>query len=144
MADEFVSGSKVVFEKFADYTPRTEAADGLAGGKVVNFDRVEWVIIKDAETAVNALRAGEVDMIEQLPFEKYYSVKKMDGIKVEDYSPAGLQYILRFNHTLPPFDNVKVRQAAMMALTQAAFIKIQVCPSWTPAAACIRGYRLRG
>jgi len=126
VADEFVSGSKVVFEKFADYAPRTEAADGLAGGKVVNFDRVEWVIIKDAETAVNALRAGEVDMIEQLPFEKYYSVKKMDGIKVEDYSPAGLQYILRFNHTLPPFDNVKVRQAAMMALTQAAFIKIQV------------------
>ena len=39
-------------------------ASGLAGGKVVNIDRVEWLAISDQQQAVNALLAGEIDFIE--------------------------------------------------------------------------------
>ena len=41
-------GEKVVYEKFADYKPRAEPPSGLAGGKLVYLDRVEWVVLPDA------------------------------------------------------------------------------------------------
>ena len=39
----------------------------LAGGKVAKVDRVEWIAIPDANSAVNALLAGEIDLIEAPP-----------------------------------------------------------------------------
>jgi ABC-type transport system substrate-binding protein len=41
--DEWVPGAKAVFERFADYVPRQEPASGLAGGKQILADRIEWV-----------------------------------------------------------------------------------------------------
>ena len=35
-----------------------------AGGKVANFDRVEWLYIPDQNSAMNALINGEVDYFE--------------------------------------------------------------------------------
>jgi len=60
-ADEFKPGEKVVYLKNTKYVPRKEPIDGLSGGKVVNLDRVEWVIIRDPQTQFNAIKAGEVD-----------------------------------------------------------------------------------
>ncbi len=56
-------GSKVVYHKFAEYVPRSEPSDGFAGGKVAGPDTIEWTVIPDSATAVNALIAGEVDMV---------------------------------------------------------------------------------
>lgn len=55
---EWVPGAKAVFEKFADYVPRSEPADWLAGGKKMLVDRIEWVIIPDAATAPRRCRAA--------------------------------------------------------------------------------------
>src|SRR6266699_5447761 len=44
---EWNPGAKVVYEKNPDYVPRAEPADGLAGGKVVKLDRVEWTVLPD-------------------------------------------------------------------------------------------------
>ena len=63
-ADEWKPGDKAVYVKIAKYKPRAEPPSGLAGGKVAKVDRVEWRAIPDAQTAVNALIAGEIDMIE--------------------------------------------------------------------------------
>ena len=62
--EEWVPGSKVVYKKNPDYKPRSEPADGFAGGKLAKVDRVEWLVIPDANTAVQALIKGEVDIIE--------------------------------------------------------------------------------
>ena len=64
---EWNPGAKVVYEKNPDYVPRAEPADGLAGGKVVKLDRVEWIVLPDPFTKSGALQRGEVDMIDQLP-----------------------------------------------------------------------------
>ena len=42
VAEEWVPGSKVVYEKFKDYVPRKEPPSQAAGGKVVYVDRVEF------------------------------------------------------------------------------------------------------
>ena len=124
--DEFKSGDKAVFTKFKDYVSRKEAPSGLAGGRPVNFDRVEWLFIRDPQTQFNAIKAGEVDAIESPAFEQYNLLQKTEGVRTETFADAGLTYFLRFNHALPPFDNVAIRRAAMVALGQNAFIKAQV------------------
>ena len=125
-ADEFKPGALAVYTRNAKYKPRAEAPNGMAGGRPVNFERVEWVIIRDPQTQFNALKAGEVDMVEQPSFEQYETLKKTEGVKVEDFSPAGLTFIMRFNHLHKPFDNPKIRQAAMVAMGQQAVLNTQI------------------
>ena len=58
---EFQPGVKSVYVKNTDYVPRKEPASWTAGGKVVKVDRVEWITMPDAQTAVNALQSGDID-----------------------------------------------------------------------------------
>ncbi|MDP1956290.1 MAG: ABC transporter substrate-binding protein [Polaromonas sp.] len=126
VAAEYKPGEKLVYVKNDKYKPRSEVPNGTTGGKNVYLDRVEWIIIRDPQTQFNALIAGEVDIIEQPAFEQYASLKAAKDVQIVDAQPAGLQYIFRFNHLHAPFDNVKIRQAAMVAMGQEAFLKTQV------------------
>jgi peptide/nickel transport system substrate-binding protein len=119
-------GEKVVYLRNAKYRPRSEPASGTAGGKVAKVDRVEWLIIKDPQTQANALAANEIDVIESPAHELYNSLKANPDIQIFEPNPLGFGAILRFNHVQPPFDNPKVRQAAMAALNQPAFLRAQV------------------
>ncbi len=111
-------GEKVVYEKFADYKPRSEPASGLAGGKQVFVDRVEWVVLPDAQTSVNALLAGEIDMMQQPPFDMLALLEKSKDIRIVDLNTLGTHFAFRFNTLHKPFDDPRIRQAALYALSQ--------------------------
>jgi peptide/nickel transport system substrate-binding protein len=123
---EWRPGERIVYLRNSKYKPRPEEPSGTAGGKVAKVDRVEWVIIKDPQTQVNALAKGEIDIVEAPAYESYAALKANPDLQTLDLNPKGLAYWLRFNHLHPPFDNVKVRRAAMAALNQPAFLKVQV------------------
>ena len=123
---EWRPGERIVYLKNAKYKPRPEEPSGTTGGKVAKVDRVEWVIIKDPQTQANALANGEIDIVEAPAYESYAALKANPNLQSVVVNPQGLAYWLRFNHLHPPFDNVKVRQAAMAALNQPAFLKVQV------------------
>jgi len=118
VVSEFKPGLKIVYEKNQDYVPRAEPASGTAGGKVVKVDRVEWVTMPDSTTAVNALTTGEIDFMEQMPYDLLPLVENNDDIKIDVFDPQGYQSVMRMNHLNPPFDNKLVRQAAMYAVGQ--------------------------
>lgn len=124
--DEWKPGSKIVYKKFTKYVPRTEPASGLAGGKVVKVDSVEWLPIRDHQQAVNALIAGEVDYIEAPPHDLHALMKKEASLTATDWNPAGNQFTFRFNVLHKPFDNPKIRQAVLYALNQEDFVKAVV------------------
>jgi peptide/nickel transport system substrate-binding protein len=115
---EFQPGVKAVYEKNADYVPRKEPASWTAGGKVVKVDRVEWITMPDAQTASNALQSGDIDFIENPPFELLPVLEGNPDLKVETLNKFGFQTLGRMNFLLPPFDNVKVRRAALLAMNQ--------------------------
>ncbi len=123
--DEWKPGDKTVYVKFDKYKPRSEPASGLAGGKVVNVDRVEWLAISDQQQALNALSNGEIDFIEQVPTDLLPLVESDKNLKVLKWT-TGAQYTLRFNATMPPFDNPKIRQAVWYALNQEDFLKATI------------------
>ncbi|MFD2238283.1 ABC transporter substrate-binding protein [Aureimonas populi] len=115
---EFQPGVQVVYEKFEDYVPRDEPPSGTAGGKVVNVDRVEWIAMPDAQTSLNALISGDIDYIERAPIDLLPILEAQEDISIEVLEPLGMQVGGRMNFLHPPFDNVEIRRAALMALGQ--------------------------
>jgi len=129
--DDWKPGDKAVYVKFAQYKPRPEPPSGLAGGKVVKVDRIEWKWIPDAQTAINALLAGEVDYLESPPHDLYPVLKQDANVKLVNGNPLGNQFTFRFNTLHKPFDNPKVRQAVFYAFSQEGFLKAVIGdPTW--------------
>jgi peptide/nickel transport system substrate-binding protein len=108
---ERISGAKVVYERNPFYVPRAEPPDGMAGGRVVKVDRVEWHIIPDAATVAAALQNGEMDIAERPSFDVLPLLAKQPGLKLQKLSALADQTILRPNHLHPPFNDVRARRA---------------------------------
>jgi len=126
-ADEFNSGSLVVYTKNADYVPVQAGTPSLtAGPKVAHFDRVEWHIITDAATAAAAIQTGEIDWYEQPPPEIQQLLRRNRNVRIEAIDPLPLCGILRFNHLHPPFDNKALRKAILPAISQQDFMQAVV------------------
>ncbi|HWQ37279.1 MAG TPA: ABC transporter substrate-binding protein [Burkholderiales bacterium] len=124
--DAWRPGERVVYLRNPKYVPRRDAPSGTAGAKIPKVDRVEWMIIKDPQTQANALIAGEIDLIEAPAHELYAQLRRDPGVQLVETNPLGFQAGLRFNHVQPPFDNVRIRRAAMAALNQLSFLRAQV------------------
>ncbi|UPJ65170.1 ABC transporter substrate-binding protein [Bradyrhizobium sp. 191] len=118
VASEFQPGVKAVYVKNADYVPRKEPASWTSGGKVVKVDRVEWITMPDSQTAVNALQSGDIDFMENLPYDMLPVLESNKELTIEVSNKFGFQTLGRMNFLHPPFDNVKVRRAALLAMNQ--------------------------
>jgi peptide/nickel transport system substrate-binding protein len=115
---EFQPGVKAVYEKNTDYVPRKEPASWTAGGKVVKVDRVEWITMPDAQTAVNALQSGDIDFMEFPPLDLEPALSANPDLTMNVLNKFGYQTLGRMNFLFPPFDNVKIRRAAFLAMNQ--------------------------
>jgi peptide/nickel transport system substrate-binding protein len=122
LKDEWVSGAKAAWAKNDKYVPRQEPPNFFAGGKQVNVDRVEWIIMPDPSVAAAALQSGEVDWVEWPLIDLIPMLRKSDGVRIAANDPLGLMGMIRFNQLYPPFDNPKLRRALLPAIDQAAFM----------------------
>lgn len=119
--DEWVPGVRVIYTKNEDYVPRSEPASNMAGGKEAHIDRLEWHYIPDAATAMNALQAGEIDLIENLAADLVPIAQEAEGVTVETTDKLGWQAWMVINHLHPPFNNMKARQALQYMADQATY-----------------------
>ena len=115
---DFQAGVKATYVKFADYVPRREPASAFAPGKLAEIDPLELVNIPDSQTAVNALRNGEIDFLEDVPPDLMPQLKGAKGVSLKSYGKNSNMFTLRMNWLQPPFNNVKVRRAALAALSE--------------------------
>jgi peptide/nickel transport system substrate-binding protein len=80
---------------------------------------VEWHYLPDSNTAVAALKRGEVDLIEQVPPDHITGLRSERDITLG--SGGTYQAVLILNHLFPPFNNPKARQALAHAVNQDRF-----------------------
>ncbi len=118
VADEYQPGVIAVYEKFEEYVPRDEPASWASGGKVVKVDRVEWVVMADAQTALNALQAGEIDYWESPPSDLLPIMEANSELTVHNQNALGFQTIMRPNALNAPMDDPRIRNAAIAAVNQ--------------------------
>ena len=129
--DEWKPGEKVVYVRNPDYKPRAEPPSSLAGGKVAKVERVEWIWIPDAQTQVAALGNGEIDIIQAPPHDLLPILSQDRNAKLFNSNPLGSQYEFRFNTLFKPFDDPRIRHAAMVAFGQEEFLKATIGdPQW--------------
>jgi len=83
------------------------------------------VWIQDPTTQINALLNGEVDMLETVNYDSLGLVEKDKNVRVITGRTSN-QYVFRMNWLTPPFNNQKIRQAAMVALSQEEFLQANI------------------
>ena len=123
---ERVPGARNAYARFAGYAPRDGTPSFCAGPRVAHFDRVEWITTPDPATQVAALRAGEVDWVEQPLMDLVPSLRASRALRVETVETKGLIGFLRFNQLFPPFDNPAIRRAVLRAVNQREFMEAVV------------------
>jgi peptide/nickel transport system substrate-binding protein len=133
--DEWVPGSKIVFVRNPNYVARSEPPSGLAGSKKSSFDRIEWLYLPDANSAIAALKRGEVDLIEKLPPDFIAPLRTDTGIKIG--SAGANQGLMVFNHLFPPFNNALARQAVAQAVSQDRFTAAMGYPLDSRLTSCV-------
>jgi len=107
---EWRPGDRVVLERFDDYWGGTPKLQGI-----------EFRIIPDDSTRLNALRSGEIDFANALAASDYGTVQDADGLESSS-SPTVAFWTLYLNPSQAPLDDVKVRQAINLALDREALM----------------------
>jgi len=82
--------------------------------------RRSW--IPEPATAAAALASGEVDWYEQVQSDLIPQLRRNANITIGSANPGGFNGILRFNHLQPPFNNVAIRRAVLMAVNQTDYM----------------------
>lgn len=100
-----------------------QAADGVVlerassywNAKIVSLERVRFVAAPDAEAALSAYRAGEVDAVSNVNIEPL-ALKLLTPYKDFRRATFGALTYYDFNSTRAPFDDRRVRQALSLAI----------------------------
>ena len=109
---------KAVYVRNPDYKPRSEPQSLAAGGKVADVDRLEWLYFPKQVDAVQSLLDGKIDYVESVSTKLIPMLEGRQDITVASTDPIGNLAMARFNHSQPPFNNVEIRRAVLMAMRQ--------------------------
>ena len=119
-AKERVVGSLAVYERFENYKPRESGTpEWTSGPKIVNFDRVEWHVIKDPGTSAAAMQSKEMDWWEN-PTNDMLPLLSGQTNRITD--PTGQIACMRLNELWPPFDNPAIRRAMLKGIDQTEYM----------------------
>lgn len=119
---EWQVGNRVVYRRFTGYRPRSEPPSGFAGGKVVNVDAVEWRILPDQATAIQAILRDEVDVLDGPQIDLLPLVQGNPAVRVQLLDEMGWLGIVRPNALHPPFNDPRARQALAMLVDQRSYL----------------------
>ena len=120
---EWVPGDRAFFRRNDRYVPRKEEADGLAGGKIAKFERVEMITMPDVAVRYAALSRGEVDYLEYAPVDLIPRMRQDRNLVFSQATGmAELMYAVSINHFQAPMDNVLVRRAIQQCLDRSEIL----------------------
>jgi peptide/nickel transport system substrate-binding protein len=84
-----------------------------------NPDRVTWDIVPSAGVALRRVLKGQDDWMGyyQIPHKRLAAIAERYGSRLQPFTPPNLMYFF-MNTRVPPFNNVKVRQAVNYAISR--------------------------
>jgi peptide/nickel transport system substrate-binding protein len=119
--ESYQAGGKVVLVKNENYYEK-----GLP-----KLDRVELRIMPEDAAKIAALKAGDIDLISNLPLEAVKELKDEPTIVVDQKpTPTWDGFVL--NNLEPPFNDVRVRQAIFKVVDKKALVDFAVFGNGAP------------
>ena len=113
-------GDRLVAAKNPDYWQKD-----TRGNAFPYLDSVEFRIIGDTTTRGQALKAGDVDVIQTYSGAQIQDFQKLDGYQVfSDQSSETAERFVMLNTMVPPFDDPDARKALALATDKKAFDEI--------------------
>lgn len=97
-----------------------EKFDGYYKKGLPKLDDVHYVFYGDENTRVNALKSGDVDIIDYVPWKDAASIEQTEDLSLA--STTGPFMMLQFNTKFEPFSKPEVRQAISYAIDRSAII----------------------
>ena len=91
----------------------------------MNVDRVVWLSLPDIQTEANALAKGEVDYVQTVYPDVVQTLQASKDVVIQKLASTTTP-TLRLNWLQPPFNNQKVRQALLHAVSQRDYMDAQV------------------
>lgn len=113
---EYTPSQRVVLEKNPDFY---DMGDGDSPGRMPKIDRVEIYIMTDTAAIVSALRSGQLDIACTISAE---DAKTLESDYDIYNSPQNMVQAMFLNHSVKPFDDLRVRQALCYALDREELI----------------------
>jgi len=107
---EFISGSSVRLVRNENYWGRDED-----GNPLPYLDEIVMNIVPDATVQANSMKAGELDLIYP-PYRDVSFFLNNPQYNVNVFEGAGTVYMLLYNRTKPPMDNINLRLAVAHAV----------------------------
>ena len=86
---------------------------------VVNLDRIEWAMVIDSTTEYQMYESGDLD-VSGVPAELAEQLVDDEDVRIDDQ--AGV-YFYRFNTSMEPFTNAKIRRAFGLAVNQEEMVE---------------------
>ncbi len=96
-----------------------EKNDDYWDAEAVKLDKVEWAMVNDKTTEYQMYQANELD-VSDVPPELAEQLKDNEELRIDDQ--AGL-YFYRFNTSMEPFTNAKIRRAFGLAVNQEEIVE---------------------
>ncbi|WP_291381244.1 ABC transporter substrate-binding protein [Demequina sp.] len=108
---EYVSGDHITLTANPDYW-----------GGAPSVDTVEFRFISDGNTAMTALKNGEIDWTDSIPVQQVESLTGDDSINLT-VAPSTDYWYLAMNENRAPWNDVRVRQAVAYAIDRDAILQ---------------------
>jgi peptide/nickel transport system substrate-binding protein len=86
-------------------------------------DGAELIEVVDSNTRASMLLTGEIDAIRAVSWAEAARLKSSGLINIP-HEPAILIWMILLNHGRPPFDDIRVRQAAVLAIDRKLITKV--------------------
>ena len=114
MVVDYIAGSTVILDRNPNYWEKNPIGPGK-GNQLPYLDRVQYLIIPDASTRQAALRTGKIDQLTGQRWEDAGQFRKTTPALLELETPGGGLEGVSLRVDKPPFNDVRVRRAMLMA-----------------------------
>jgi peptide/nickel transport system substrate-binding protein len=117
---DYVQGSSYTFVKNPNYWATDEI---VPGNKLPYVNKVQAIIITDASTILASLRTGKTDVVWEVTPTSYQTLKTATQLRSVAFPDWNVSPLVFMRVDEPPFNDLRVRQAMMMAIDFKGIIK---------------------
>jgi peptide/nickel transport system substrate-binding protein len=116
---QWIKDDRLILEKFPDYHN-----NGADGKPLPYLDEFVGRFVPDPSVSLVDLQTGSIQVLEWIATKDVATIKGNQNLSIFDMPWAGQVYFMvSFNTEAPPFDDVRVRQAALHAIDREGMSK---------------------